>query len=174
MSQAPSTDLNAITSEAAPRARLPRGTAALLVLGAIIVAAMMGVLGGTPSPWLVSETSAGRLAIKTPVTLRSGLFFEQRIRVAPRQNIADLVLRIEEPLLRDMTINTMMPAASEEEFKKGEFVFHFGPHKAGEVFEMKIDGQINPPLTQGVRGKIAWFDGERRLGERMIHIKVLP
>jgi hypothetical protein len=73
-----------------------------------------------------------------------------------------------------MTINTMTPAPGEEQFKDGAFRFDYGPLKAGETLDIKIDGQINPPLFAGTRGQIALFDGERELAATPLHITVLP
>ena len=73
-----------------------------------------------------------------------------------------------------MTINTMIPAASEESFKGGAYRFSYGALRAGETLVVKIDGQINPPLFAGTEGEIALFDGERRLGGMPLKIKVLP
>jgi hypothetical protein len=76
--------------------------------------------------------------------------------------------------VRDITVNTIEPAPSDEEFKNGSFRFHYGPLKAGERFELKLDSQVNPPLTGGNAGTIAWYDGERRIAALPLRIKVYP
>lgn len=68
----------------------------------------------------------------------------------------------------------MIPAASEEELKNGEYRFAYGPLEAGDTLVIKIDGQVNPPLFAGNEGIMAVYDGERLLGRRAFSIKVLP
>lgn len=68
----------------------------------------------------------------------------------------------------------MVPAPSEESFKDGAFRFDYGPLKPGESIDIKIDGQINPPLFAGTRGTVAVLDGERQLATIPLHITVLP
>lgn len=150
------------------------GIVALALLSLLLGAAMLGVLGGAKSPWRMVEASRGTLAVKTPQTLRSGLFFEQNIRIDARSPVSDTVVAISPALWRDITVNTIIPAASEEEFSDGRYRLHFGPLAAGERFELKIDGQINPPLTLGTRGSIGWADGDQPIAEIPIAITVLP
>jgi hypothetical protein len=154
--------------------RLPRGTLALVLLTALLVAALLGVFGGGKSPWQVVRSPHGDLAVKTPVILRSGLFFEQVVRIEARRPVADLVVAIDAALMRDMTINTMIPAPSEEQFEDGSFRFSFGPLAPGEFFQFKLDGQVNPSLVGGNAGAIAWYDGDRRIASLPLDIKVFP
>ena len=86
----------------------------------------------------------------------------------------DLVIAISAPLWRQMTINTMIPAASEESYSQGAQRFSFGKLEAGDSFRFKIDGQINPSLFAGTRGEIAVLDGDRRIVGTPVTMKVLP
>lgn len=39
---------------------------------------------------------------------------------------------------------------------------------------MKVDGQINPPLTLGTRGEVVLLDGARVLARVPVTMRVLP
>ena len=146
----------------------------ILILGGMVVAAFLGAFGGGQARPLSVSTPTARVEVTTPRTLRNGEFFETRIGVTAKNDIADLVIAVPPKLWRDMTINTMIPAPSEESFKQGSYRFSYGPLKKGDRVQMKVDGQINPPLFAGTEGEIAVLDGERRIGAIPFAIRVLP
>ena len=146
----------------------------ILILGGMVVAAFLGAFGGGQARPLSISTPAAIVEVITPRTLRNGEFFETRIGVTAQADIADLVIAVPPGLWRDMTINTMIPAASEETFKQDSYRFSYGPLKKGETLQMKVDGQINPPLFAGTQGEIAVLDGERPIGAIPFAIDVLP
>ncbi len=145
-----------------------------VVLGAILLLAATGLLGGGRSPVERVEAPGATMTVKLPRTLRSGLFFETEVTVAAKADIADAVIAIPPSLWQDQTINSQIPAAESEEFKDGVFRFHYGPLKAGETLHAKFDGQINPPLTWGTAGAVIVLDGEREIARVPLSIRVLP
>lgn len=145
-----------------------------LILAAVLTAALAGLAGGQPSRVLHSETDAARLSVRTPETIRNGEFFETRIMVMAKRPLTDAVIAVSPGLWRDMTINTMIPAAADERFADGSYRFSYGPLAAGDRLEVKVDGQINPPLFAGNRGTITLYDGDRAIGSRTLSIMVLP
>ena len=147
---------------------------ALLVLGALLALAPTGWLGGARSPVSRTQTPAATLSVKTPRTLRSGLFFETVVVVEAHRPIADAVIALPPALWRDMTINAQIPAAESEAYRDGSWRFHYGALDAGGRLELKIDGQINPPLTVGTRGAIVLLDGGRALARVPVAMRVLP
>ena len=159
---------------AEPRGGAWRRWIAIMLLAGVMIAALLGTFGGGKARPLIVESPGARLEVATPRTIRNGEFFETRLRVAARAPIGKTVIAVEAGLWRDMTINTMIPAPGEESFKDGAFRFDYGPLAAGETLDIKIDGQINPPLFAGTRGRIAVFDGERELTGVPLHITVLP
>lgn len=161
---------------AAPRAGFHRHATpvTLLLLGALLLLATTGMLGGTRSPVTRVAAPLAVLTVKAPRILRSGLFFETTIVVEARRPIADAVIALPPALWRDMTINSQLPAAEKEAYRDGAWHFHYGALAAGERLEVKVDGQINPPLTIGTRGTIALLDGERVLARVPVTMRVLP
>lgn len=148
--------------------------ASLIVTGAILLAAMVGLTGGTPNPSHIADTPAARLEVITPSILRNGLFYETRVHIVPHRAFDDLVLGVEPSLWRDMTVNSAIPAAEKESFGDGLFRLSFGPAKAGEPIELKFDGQINPPLFGGNAGRMVLLDGERPVAVLQLTTRVMP
>lgn len=139
-----------------------------------MLAALLGAFGGGKARSVVGDSVAATLEIHTPSVLRNGMFFETRIRMAAKVPVADAVIVVPASLWRDMTINTMIPAPSEEKAEKGAFRFSYGAMKPGDMLDIKIDGQVNPPLFAGNRGTIELHDGERMLVRAPVEITVLP
>ncbi|WP_294338743.1 hypothetical protein [uncultured Sphingomonas sp.] len=146
----------------------------LLVLGALLATAMTGWLAGDRTTPRRVEAPAATLTASIPDRLRNGEFFEMRLVVTARTDMNDATVAVSPALWRDMTINSMVPAATDEEFKDGAFRFRYGPLKAGDTLEVKIDGQINPPLTVGTGGEVALYDGDMRVAALPVRIRVLP
>jgi hypothetical protein len=146
----------------------------LALLGALMAAALLGAFGGGKARPRAADADAARLEVSAPRVIRNGEFFEIRVRVAAKRPVGKAVLAVPTGLWRDMTINTMIPAPAEEKAERGTFRFDYGPLAPGDVLDIKIDGQINPPLFAGTRGAIALQDGDRALASIPLRIRVLP
>ena len=146
----------------------------LLIPGVLLTLAMAGLFGGGRSARLIADAPSAHAALTIPTTLRSGVFFETDVDVLARKDIEDLTIALTAELWRDMTINTTLPEAAEQDYRGGLFRFRYGPVKAGNRIKIKFDGQINPPLIGINRGEVAVFDGQNRLATIPVTIKVLP
>lgn len=146
----------------------------LLVLGALMLLALVGLFGGKTTDWRSVRNDAVELKASVPQVMRSGMLFELRFRITPSRSFEDLRLAISPELLRDFTLNTTIPEPAEEESRNGLFHLSYGQAEAGETIEVKIDGQINPALVWGTEGRIAVFDGEREIASMPLEIAVLP
>ena len=144
----------------------------LLVFGAVVVLAMTGLLGHERD-W---EASSGgtTLRIHQPEVIRNGEFLELRLTIESVDDIGALAIGIDQAIWEDMTINTMIPAASEESSEDGEFRFTFGELGAGTTFLLKVDAQINPDIVGGNEGAITVYDGDEELVSTTIEMGVLP
>jgi len=144
------------------------------ILAVILGIALLGFLGGAPAPTLRAERPAASLSVTSPDVLRNGMFFETRMSALARRPIKDAVIAVPATLWRDITINTMIPAAAEEEMVDGEFRFHFGPLDAGERLAVKVDGQVNPPRYGRSGGRIRLLDGEAEMVAVPVSLRVIP
>lgn len=140
----------------------------------LLFAAAIGLVGGSPTREHVVRSQFVDVQVHVPSPIRNGMFVEWRISAKARKPIADLVVAIPADLWQDMTINSLIPAATEERFKNGDFHFHFGALDAGEDFLFKIDGQINPPRLASKQGSIRLLDGERELASVPVDMRVTP
>ena len=144
------------------------------LIALILLAALFGLLGGAPAPTRQATNAAATLAITTPDRLRNGMLFETRVSAMAKRPIEDAVIAVPPGMWRDMTVNSMIPAPTEEEFAGGEFRFHFGALRAGERLAIKIDGQVNPPRYSNSSGRLRLLDGEAELVVLPFSLKVIP
>jgi hypothetical protein len=146
----------------------------LVLIGAPLILALFGVLGTGDADVTEATTSAVHMRVETPTVLRSGNWFETDITVAARSDVADLRIAVDRALWRQLSVDTMVPDAQKTEAIDGRFVFSFGPVKAGERFQLKIDGQIQPHWLRRLNGRIAVTDGDQPLASVPMSILVLP
>ncbi len=160
---------------AVPRPRSVHPTwIGLLLLGAILVASLFGVFGGHRNDTLTQTANGVDLSVSTPRTLRNGEFFEIQIGVTTRRPIARPTIAISVSSLRDLTINTTMPAATGEKVDENAYLLEYDPLAPGDTLTVKIDGQSNPTLFAGTEGRLEVRDGEAVLAAVPLNIRVLP
>lgn len=144
----------------------------LIVFGAVVTAALVGLLGHERT-WGAAGDGAS-LEVHMPEVIRNGEFFELRVTVEADRDIGELVVTVDQSLWQDITINTMVPAATEESSEGGLYAFTFAELPDGTTFLFKVDGQVNPDIVGGNSGRIAVRDGERLLAETTVTMGVLP
>jgi hypothetical protein len=148
--------------------------ASIIVIGALLAAALLGTFGGQPHPHRKIATPAADVETEFPEILRNGEFFEMRAAITARRRFEDLRLAVAVPYWRDLTINTMVPAPSEETSENGEYIFGYGEVKAGQTLNLKFDGQINPPMFAGTQGAVRVMDGEETIAVIPVNLRVYP
>jgi hypothetical protein len=148
--------------------------APLGVLGVLILVALSGILGGGRNPTMQAVGSQASLFFNAPVVLRSGQFFEMRLRVVAHRRIDKPVIAVPVGYWRDLTINSFYPAPIGEQARDGHFEFEFDPLEAGEAMNLKIDGQVNPPLVGRLAGRLELRDAERTIVAMPVSLRVLP
>jgi hypothetical protein len=97
-----------------------------------------------------------------------------RISIDSSEPVGELVIGVDASLWRDMTVNTMIPAAADERSEAGQFLFSFGALEPREAFELKVDLQVNPDALGNNPGAVRILDGERELAIVEMGIGVLP
>lgn len=146
----------------------------LVLLTLLLIAGLIGLMGGNPSPKQGVENQNLKFSIHSPTIVRSGMTFETQFTVRAKRPIHQLSLSVSDGLWRDMTINTMIPSATEEAYRDGAHHFTFSDLPSGGQFQFKVDGQVNPPLIGKVRGPIIVWDGPTKLAEIDFQTMVLP
>lgn len=145
----------------------------LLVLGTVLAWALSGLAGSEPQSHAAAAPAA-RVEVLAPAVVRNGEFLEWTIAVTPSRPIAALAVEIDPVLWRELTINTLIPAAERESAAGGRFRFEYGALEAGEPIELKFDLQSNPSLGGRRTGTVAVLDGETTLVELPMALRVLP
>lgn len=144
----------------------------LAVFGAVVLLALIGLLGHERQ-WEARGGSTS-LSVHMPEIIRNGEFFELRITIESDEAIGELAVGIDQALWEDMTVNTLIPAASDEVSEDGEFRFTFAELAAGTPFLLKVDLQVNPDILGGNEGVVTVYDGEKELTRVGVQIAVLP
>ena len=151
-----------------------RGFIPLAVLGALLLAALLGTFGGTSDPQVTAEGDGARLAVEAPQTLRSGMILEIDIVVDAKRPIAKPVVAMSGSYLRNLSFNSIIPAASEAKFDNGTVRLTFDALKAGDRLQVKLDGQVNPALLGENAGTVAILDDKTVLAARPVRLRVFP
>ena len=146
----------------------------LAILGALMIAALSGLFGGDGDNRLQVSNANVVLTYSGPTRLRNGMFFESHILVTARKPIGKLELAIDPSLVRDLTMNSMTPAAADETFKDGAIRYSFEKMAAGDKFDLKLDFQINPSMFAGNSGRVVALDGDEPLATLPVSIVVDP
>ena len=144
----------------------------LAVFGAVVVLALTGLLGHERQ-WQAQGGSTS-LSVHMPEIIRNGEFFEMRVTVEAAEPISELVVGIDQALWEDMTVNTLIPAATDETSEDGEYRFTFAELAAGTPFLFKVDVQVNPDILGGNEGVVTVYDGDEELTRVGVQIAVLP
>jgi hypothetical protein len=161
-------------SNVAERRGPPSGAAALVVLGAMIGVALLGILGGGSDRTWVTRSLETELSVRLPQPLRSGMFFETTIRAVAQTPLTDATIAMSPSLWDNVTINRTIPQAAEEEYRDDLLLLHYGSIAAGEPILLKLNSQINPDLIWENPGEIQLRDSERVIARLPITVTVLP
>jgi len=145
----------------------------LVILLVVVLAALLGFLG-RPDRARSAGGPAADLEVFGPELIRNGEFFEMRFTVTAHEPMDEMALAIDASLWEDFTVNTMIPAPSEEEHDDGRFRFTFGPMQPGDVLLFKVDLQINPDFVGSNAGQVQVLDGDEALVALRYEVGVLP
>jgi hypothetical protein len=144
----------------------------LVAFGIVVFLALFGVLGHERQ-WDAADGGTS-LSVHMPETIRNGEFFEIRVTVTSAEPIGELGIGFDQALWEDMTVNTMIPAATDEASEDGEFRFTFAELPPGTPFLFKVDLQVNPDILGGNEGLVTVYNGDVPLTEVPVSIAVLP
>ncbi|MEO8511551.1 MAG: hypothetical protein ABI534_09960 [Chloroflexota bacterium] len=174
-SNPPSTLPDGITDEhsrAATGWRRATSVVPLVLLSALMLAALLGFAGHETT--LTVTANGATVTWHAPERIRNGELLEMRLRVISDERVGQLIVEIPIALWEDMTVNTMLPAATSEASEDGVYRFDFGPLESGTAFAMKADAQLNPDIFGPNAGTIRILDGDAELVTVPVTIEVLP
>ena len=144
----------------------------LVVFGAVVAMGLSGLLGHERD-WTASGGGVD-LRVHAPEVIRNGEFLELRVTVESSDPLAAPAIGVDAALWEDMTVNTMIPAATTETSANGVMRFEFEPIEAGALFLWKVDMQVNPDTVGGNAGAVTIYDGDDLLVSVDVSTDVLP
>jgi hypothetical protein len=145
----------------------------LVGLGVLLALSVLGVFGSEASR--VAAGEGAELTVHAPRNIRNGEFFEMVMTIRAEEAIEDVTLLVGTEVWRDVTVNTFIPAPTEETSQDGTFSFTFGPLEAGSELTVKVDCQINPDHAPAPnRGEITLADGDEAVASVDFVMEVLP
>ncbi|HUD31003.1 MAG TPA: hypothetical protein VMQ93_19230, partial [Novosphingobium sp.] len=80
---------------------------AALVFVVVLGSAMLGWLGGGAAEVTAYVSPSARVVLEHEPILRSGNWFETQLTVTPARDVKDLVMAVDQPLWRGMSIDTI-------------------------------------------------------------------
>jgi hypothetical protein len=109
----------------------------------LVILGLLNVFGQRPSNTLAA-TSTADLHVFAPARLRGGLYYEGRITVDAKQEIAKTTLVLDSGWTEQMQINTIEPSPVGESSRDGRLALEFGHVPAGEKLVAWMQFQVNP------------------------------
>ncbi len=134
----------------------------LLLLAAFLLLGLLNVFGQKPRE-SVANGDAARLTVNAPTDLRAGLFYEGRFEVAALMRLEAPVIVLERGWLDDTSINTIVPAPTEERSVDHRLELEFEPIEAGKTFVLRMQFQVNPTLGRVRSQGVEIRDGARTI-----------
>lgn len=151
-----------------------RGFVPIAALGSLLLAALLGVFGGTSDPQVRAAGNGVDLTVTAPGTLRSGMILEVDIAISTTRPIAKPVIVISGTYLHNLSFNSIIPDASQAAFDDGQVTLQYDALQPGQRLQVKLDGQVNPSLVGENQGVVQVRDYKMVLVERPVSLRVFP
>jgi hypothetical protein len=145
----------------------------LLVLVALVAAALANVFGQVPTT-VHAQTSAARMELYAPDSVRGGLLYETRLRIHAYRDIKQATLRLDGGWLEGFTLNSLEPSPLGEASHDGKLVFTLGHIPAGETYTLYMEFQVNATNVGIHHQGIVLLDGQQRLAELKRSVTTYP
>lgn len=120
--------------------------AGLAVMGAVVVAALLGTFGQRDHTQTASGP-AGSLELMKPAMLRGGLLWRARIVVRATEKIAAPQLVLGSGFVRGMQLNTIEPSPTSEGSRGSGLAFTYPTLNAGDSLTIYLQLQSDPTIV---------------------------
>jgi hypothetical protein len=124
----------------------------MLLFAAVALAALLNLFGQQPTD-SVASSSAARVTLSAPETVRGGLLFQARLEVRAVRRIEAPRLVLDEGWFEGLQFNSMTPQATSESPRDGQVVFSYDTLEAGDLLRIWVQFEANP--SQGGRRSFA-------------------
>ena len=146
------------------------------VMTIFAVVAVLGLLDvfGQGTTETVASTPAAVLRVTAPEAVRGGLFFQSRIEIRARRDIAHPRLVLDEGWVEGMQVNSIEPSPVGEASRDGRVVLSYDALDAGELLVVWLQFEVNPTNTGHRSYGLELDDADTRLAAIDRHITVFP
>jgi hypothetical protein len=131
----------------------------ILLLFAVAVVALAGVFGQETKHTTV-QAPAATLTLSSPTKVRGGLYFQTKIKVVARQNLAKPKIVLDDGFFDGLTLNTSEPQASQEINRNGRIAFDYDALGAGQQLTLWLQYQVNPVTVGSRTQRVELDDGD--------------
>ena len=130
----------------------------ILLLFAIAVVALAGLFGQETKHTTV-QSPAASMTLSSPTKVRGGLYFQTKITVVARQNLAAPKIVLNDGFFDGLTLNTSEPQPSQEINRNGRIAFDYDTLNAGQQLTLWLQYQVNPVTVGGRTQRVELDDG---------------
>jgi hypothetical protein len=133
-----------------------------LLLPLLSLVALTNAFGQHPTT-SSSRGGAGKLEVYAPSRLRSGLLFEARFRIHASEEIERARIVLGPGWIQGITINSLEPNPVGEASADGRLSLELGHVRAGQVYVLYFDGQVNGTTVGRRSADVTLYDGANEL-----------
>jgi hypothetical protein len=144
---------------------------ALIFLVALL--GLLNVFGQRPTDTLAAS-SAADFHVFAPTALRGGLYYEGRMTVEAKQDIAKATIVLDSGWTEQMQINTIEPSPVGEASRDGKLALDFGHVPAGEKLVVWLQYQVNPTNVGRRSQDVSLYDDTTLIAEVDRTVTVFP
>jgi hypothetical protein len=155
------------------RHEVPIRRALVVLMSLLLLAGLLNLFGQRPETSEAGNAAAA-LKVYAPKRIRSGLYYEARFTITARQELKNAMLQLESGWLEGMTLNTVEPSPIGEASRNGNLVLTLGHIRAGTVYILYLQFQVNPTNVGHRPQHVALYDGGKFLTSVDRTITVFP
>lgn len=131
----------------------------LVAMAALVVVALTGRFGQTERTLTSPPHPDAEIELRLPTALRGGLMWRAKITVTARRRIVDPELILAPGYVAGMQLNTVAPAATDEDSRGDSLALTYATLDAGEKLTVHLQLQVDP-TTAGRQDLSVSLDGE--------------
>jgi hypothetical protein len=146
------------------------------VLAIFAVVALLGLLDvfGQGTTQTMAGTPAAVLRVTAPRAVRGGLFFQSRVEIRARRDIAHPRLVLDEGWIEGMQVNSIEPNPVGEASRDGRLVLSYDALDAGERLVVWLEFEVNPTNTGRRSYGLELDDADTKIAAIDRNITVFP
>jgi hypothetical protein len=159
-----------------PRGQIVGLWARRAVMTIFAVIALLGLLDvfGQGTTQTAATAPAAVLRVTAPEAVRGGLFFQSRVEIRARRDIAHPRLVLDEGWIEGMQVNSIEPNPVGEASRDGRLVLSYDALDAGERLVVWLEFEVNPTNTGHRSYGLELDDADTRIAAVDRHITAFP